>query len=133
VESLPAPLIEFIGAAPSYGRTRWAELAELLQDPAKNAKALDAVATSSFADISSDDRFQAVYDLIRHMKSKPRTQIWQTADGEKAVRITETDDKLNLAFNKTVERNFGAFVEARLEALYQEYSQAVDRHQSSTG
>ncbi|MFN7103036.1 MAG: plasmid partitioning protein RepB [Pseudorhizobium sp.] len=133
VESLPAPLIEFIGAAPSYGRTRWAELAELLQDPGKKAKALDTVATSSFADLASDDRFQAVYDLIRHMKSKPRSQIWQTADGAKAVRITETEDKLNLAFNKMVAVNFGAFVEARLEALYQEYSQATHPRTSSKG
>ena len=131
VESLPAPLIEFIGAAPGYGRTRWAELAELLDNPAKKAKALEATAAASFAELSSDARFQAINDLIRHQKSKPRTQTWQTADGTKAVRITETEDKLNLAFNKTVERRFGAFVEARLAALYQEYRQNAEGSDSS--
>lgn len=129
VNRLPAELIEAIGAAPGFGRTRWAEIADLIEDKGKRAKALKAIQAPSFGHMASDQRFQAVYDQLRHIKDKPRTAIWKTQGGN-AVRISETGSKLNLVFDKAVEPGFGSFVEARLATLFSEF---VNSKEKETG
>lgn len=124
VERLPDELIEAIGPAPGFGRTRWAEVADLLEEKGRTAKALRAIQEPSFSDMSSDERFQVVYDQLRHVKYKPRTAIWKTENGAKVVRISETESKLNLVFDKTVVPEFGSYVEAMLAALYDEFARS---------
>lgn len=124
VNRLPDQLIEAIGAAPGFGRTRWAEIADLLEESGKRAKAIRLVQTPDFQTMTSDERFQAVYDHLRKVKDKARTAIWKTIGGGKAVRISETEAKLNLAFDKEIEPDFGSFVEARLSALYEDFLQS---------
>ena len=51
-------------------------------------------------------------------RDKPRTAIWRKQDGAKAVRISETDERLSLVFDKATAADFGAYVEGRLDALY---------------
>ena len=126
VSRLPDQLIEAIGAAPGFGRTRWAEIADLLEETGKRAKAIKLVQTPDFQTLTSDERFQAVYDHLRKVKDKARTAVWKTARGGKVVRISETEAKLNLAFDKAIEPEFGSFVEARLSALYDEFMQSQD-------
>jgi ParB family chromosome partitioning protein len=119
---LTGELIEAIGPAPGFGRTRWAELAELLDDRKSKVKMADAIAAQSFKAMSSDERFQAVYDLLRKVPAKPRAAVWRGGDGRKLVRISETGQKLNLTFDKNLDEGFGAFVEARLATLFEEYA-----------
>ena len=118
VSRLPQLLIEAIGPAPGFGRQRWAELADLLEDATKSSRALALVGKPDFAALSSDGRFLAVYNQLKTTMEKPRTAIWKTEAGQKTVRISETDDRLSLSFDKQMEPAFGAFVEARLPALY---------------
>lgn len=123
VHRLPADVIEAIGAAPGFGRTRWADIADLMEDETKKGRALDLIQRSRFADMSSDERFQAVYDTLRDVKPKPQNSAWRTKRGVKAVRITETDERLNLTFDKLVEPDFGAFVRSKLNDLHDEFVQ----------
>lgn len=118
--SLPDELIEAIGPAPGYGRTRWAELAELIENPAKKSKALKLIHADGFAVLSSDERFEHIFEQLRTVKPKGRSEQWK-AGGSKAVKITETDASLTLNFNKAVLPDFGAFVEQRLNGLYEEF------------
>lgn len=127
VNRLPAELIEAIGPAPGFGRTRWAEIADLIEEKGKKTKALKAIQEPSFGEMTSDERFQAVYDQVRHVKDKARTAIWKSQGGGKAVRISETDGKLNLVFDKSVEPDFGSFVEAKLAALYEEFARSREK------
>ncbi len=124
VNRLPGELIEAIGAAPGFGRTRWAEIADLLEETGKRAKAIRLVQAPDFQTMTSDERFQAVYDDLRKVKDKARTAVWKTSEGGKLVRISETEAKLNLAFDKAIAPEFGSFVEARLSALYDEFMQS---------
>jgi len=126
VDRLPGELIEAIGAAPGFGRTRWAEVADLLEENGKRAKAIKLSQEPNFQNMTSDERFQAIYDQLRKVKDKARTTIWKTASGGKVVRISETDEKLNLVFDKGIEPAFGSFVEAKLNALYEEFVQSKD-------
>ncbi|WP_160011045.1 plasmid partitioning protein RepB [Rhizobium sp. 18055] len=116
-------LIEAIGPAPSYGRTRWAELADLVAESAKMQEARALVRSDDFAAKTSDERFERVLEGVRATKSKTRTQQWKAGDA-KAVKITETDARLNLNFNKIAVPGFGAFVETRLDRLYDEFLEA---------
>lgn len=118
--SLPDELIEAIGPAPGYGRTRWAELADLVENASKKSKALKVIHSDGFQALSSDERFERVFEQLRAVKPKPRTEQWKV-DGSKAVKITETNDNLTLNFNKGALPDFGAFVEKNLARLYEEF------------
>ncbi|WP_426239494.1 plasmid partitioning protein RepB [Pararhizobium sp. DWP1-1-3] len=121
VNRLPSELIEAIGAAPGFGRTRWAELADLIEDDSRKSKALEAILMPGFGSLTSDARFQAVYDRLRESRDKARSAFWNGGAQRKAVRISETGDTLKLAFDKTVEPEFGAYVESQLSALYEDF------------
>lgn len=126
VNRLPADLIEAIGAAPDFGRTRWAELADLIEDESKKATALKVIAGPGFGALKSDERFQLVYDQLRRTRDKARSSVWKTDMGKKAVRISETGDVLKLSFDQTVEPGFGSYIEARLDALYAEFVESKE-------
>lgn len=121
VNRLPAELIEAIGAAPGFGRTRWAELADLIEEKNRRSKALGSILEPGFDSLTSDARFQAVYDQLRESKDKARSAFWNAGPRRKAVRISETGEALKLIFDKTIEPEFGAYVEGKLSALYDDF------------
>jgi ParB family chromosome partitioning protein len=126
VNRLPGELIEAIGAAPGFGRTRWAELADLIEDNSRKSKALESILAPDFGSLTSDARFLAVYDQLRESRDKARSSFWNAGTRRKAVRISETGDTLKLVFDKTVEPDFGAYVEGKLSALYEDYVQSKE-------
>lgn len=117
---LPDALIEAIGPAPGYGRTRWAELSELLDSGQNKAKALKLVEAADFSALPSDGRFERMFEQLRAVKPKARTEQWKAGEA-KAVKITETDTHLTLNFNKSALPDFGSFVEGHLDQLYEEF------------
>lgn len=133
VNRLPAELIEAVGAAPDFGRTRWAELADLIEDEAKKTKALKVIVEPGFSGLKSDERFQLVYDQLRKIRDKARSSVWKTGVGKKAVKISETDDVLKLSFDKTIEPDFGSYIEARLTKLYEEFVQSKEATEAENG
>lgn len=123
VASLPGELIEAVGPAPGFGRTRWAELADLLAEKGRADRARHAVKEAAFLALSSDERFQRLYDLLRQAPQKPRSEIWKDTGGRKLVRISENDQKLTLVFDKIQDEGFGSFVETQLAALFREFEE----------
>ena len=121
VGRLPAELIEAIGSAPSFGRQRWGELAYMLEERGKRTKAQRLANEDGFSANKSDQRFQVIYDGLKSPVERSRTAVWSTPGGTKPVKITESDSKVTLSFDKRIEPEFGAFVQERLNALYDEY------------
>lgn len=121
VNRLPAELIEAIGSAPAFGRQRWAELADMLEERGKKAKAQKLIAEPDFPAEDSDARFQAVYDLLKTVRVMPRVTTWAAPNGAGLVKITDTESKATFAFDKRVEPEFASFVQQRLQVLYDEY------------
>ena len=117
---LPDALIEAIGPAPSFGRTRWAEVADLLDNALKKARALKLIYADEFKALPSDRRFEQLFEQLRAVKPKPRSGEWR-AGGSKAVKITETENQITLNFNKAAVPKFGAYIEKRLDRLYEEF------------
>lgn len=121
IKRLPPELIEAVGSSPAFGRLRWAELADLLEEKGKRAKALKLIQDQDFLAEKSDARFQAVYDALKVMRPKPHAESWKASDGARPVRIVESEAKVSLVFDKRVEAEFGSFVKERLQALYDEF------------
>lgn len=126
VGALPSSIIEAIGPAPAFGRQRWAELAEILKERGKLAKAEKLVVEQPFLAQRSDERFQALYDALKASKEKRQVSTWATPNGTRLVRITDTEDKATLAFDKRLEPGFASFVRERLGALYDEFRKKED-------
>jgi ParB family chromosome partitioning protein len=121
VGRLPPELIEAIGTAASIGRQRWAELADMLEERSKRAKAVKAIQDEDFLARKSDERFQAIYDLIKTSKEKPDVAVWTARNGARLVRIIDTGMKTTFAFDKRIDPEFATFVRGRLQDLYDEF------------
>lgn len=117
---LPDALIEAIGPAPGFGRTRWAELADLLESEGKKKAALAVISQDIFREKSTDERFELIFERLRQAKPKPRSALWKAGE-RKAVKIMETDSHLTLSFDKQSVPAFGPYVEAHLGALYEAF------------
>ncbi|MGX5805768.1 plasmid partitioning protein RepB [Bradyrhizobium sp. Arg314] len=125
VARLPAEVIEAIGTAESFGRQKWAELADLLEEKGKRARALKAIQDPEFALRSSDERFQAIHDLVKTAAKKPDRTVWTAANGSRLVNISDSETKMTFAFDKRIEPEFASFVRERLQALYDEFRQKI--------
>lgn len=125
VVRLPAEVIEAIGTAESFGRQRWAELADLLDDRGKRAKVLTIIQEPEFAARTSDERFQAIHDSVKTTANKPDRTVWTAANGSPLVKISNSETRTTFAFDKRIEPGFASFVRERLQALYDEFRQQI--------
>ncbi len=123
---VPAAFIEAIGPAPGFGRVRWQELTELLDEGENRSRAQEIVTESSFAKLDSDRRFEALYDGLRVRETRLRSEIWSAEDGTRAARVMRSGKKLTLTFDDRVAPQFGDFIRERLQVLYDEYKSGGD-------
>ncbi|MGF6174742.1 plasmid partitioning protein RepB [Ensifer sp. 4252] len=123
VRRLPVNAIEAIGAAPSIGRRRWAELADLVEDDDKLAKANAFVGRPEFLAKESDQRFEALVSFLSTVKARSQPTAWVAPDDTRPVRIRETNSETTLSFNKKAAPGFADFVRQRLKSLYLEYQE----------
>ncbi|WP_454854057.1 plasmid partitioning protein RepB [Rhizobium binxianense] len=118
IRDLPEELILAVGAAPSVGRRRWMELADMLQeqDP---APALDFLTGKDVVALPSNERFDA---LIRHLTEPQVKQVreWQTVDTV-PVRMKTGSSGATFVFNGKAAPGFDEFVKRKLVDLYTEY------------
>lgn len=127
VSRMPSELVEAIGPAPSYGRQRWTELADMLEERSRLAKALKAIGQKDFLVQNSDGRFQFLYSLLKTAEAKPTTSFWSASSGVRPVKITESARQLTLSFDKRIDPEFGSFVHERLQALYDEFKSRASK------
>lgn len=129
IRRLPPELIEAIGSAPSFGRLRWAELADLLEEGGKRSKALKFIQEQDFLAEKSDDRFQAVYNLLKQAAAKTeRTatspQSWVPSDKSVSVVARYRPKGVSLDITKTEAKPFADWITGNLDSLYEAYRQS---------
>jgi len=134
VASLPPPLLKAIGRAKRVGRDRWYDLKLLLDRPRNLEAALSFVVSPAIAEISSEERFDA---LVSHLKTKkvgsrskpvPVRASWSPADGRLAAEAVSDGKKFTLALKArgTDARAFGDYLTEHLDRFYEEFRQKND-------
>jgi len=118
---VPAALIEAIGPAPGFGRVRWQELTELIDEGENRIRAQELVTESSFQGLDTDKRFEALYNGLRAREMRTRPETSSAVDGTRIARVVRSGKKLTLTFDDRVVPHFGDFVRERLQTLYDEY------------
>ncbi len=123
---VPAEIIEAVGPAPNFGRVRWEELSELFREKSNVIAAQKATEADGYSSLSSDERFEKLYEALRHKKpsSRPAPSPWLAADGARVAEINRTDKRLVLSFDNRAAPAFGEFIADRLQGLYDEYRKA---------
>jgi ParB family chromosome partitioning protein len=118
---IPAAVIEAIGPAPAYGRVRWQELMESLEEEGARARALEIAAGPALAALETDARFETLMRSLRAQSARGRPETWVSDDGTRAARISRAGKKLMLVFDDRAAPRFGDFIRQRLGSLYAEY------------
>lgn len=118
---VPGEVIDAIGAAPAYGRKRWQELTELLDQGDNRQRAIGFVAEPNFKSQESDKRFEALVASLRVKATRARAETWSAKDGTHAAKITRSGKKTAVVFDDRVTPQFGDFIKSRLQSLYEEY------------
>ncbi|MCU0733706.1 MAG: plasmid partitioning protein RepB [Hyphomonas sp.] len=117
---LPPQLVEAIGPAPGFGRVRWAELADLL-DVDGVEKAYRHIEAPEFKTSQSDQRFLAVYNLLRSKSTPSRVEAIRSPEGLTIGELSRSGRKLILAFDTKAVPEFGDFVRDKLATLFAEF------------
>jgi ParB family chromosome partitioning protein len=116
--------IEFItaiGPAPKVGRTRWSDLAKILENKEQFNRVKQLISKDEFLDLSSDERFEYVLDaLTRKPKKKSQTvnSNWVADDGSKVAKITKSDTATKVTIDNNVAPDFGEYILQNLPDLY---------------
>jgi ParB family chromosome partitioning protein len=118
---VPAAVIDAIGPAPAFGRVRWQDLTDLLENDDNRARALEIVKAPTFSTLGSDKRFEALTAGLRTKTSRARAETWAADDGTHAAKIARAGKKLTLTFDDRVAPKFGEFVRQKLQKLYDEF------------
>ena len=123
IKRLPPELIEAIGAAPSLGRLRWAELADMLEEKGKQARALMLIQEPDFLAQGSDDRFLAVYGELKTRKPTNITETKSWVSEEKSVKVVaKTRPKgVSLDITNAEAKPFAEWLTGSLDSLYQAF------------
>lgn len=131
VDTLPADLIDAIGAAPGVGRPSWQQLAELLEKAASPDEAARYAASDKVQALPSAERFKAVMTSLKPSRiSRGLPDVMLAPAGDRLAHVTQSKAKLEIIIDKKATPDFAAFVLEQLPALYQEYR---DRDQQKNG
>ncbi len=121
--SIPLDVIQAIGSAPGVGRRRWLEFSSAFK--ADRQEALNRLFRSSdFSKLSSDDRFLKAMSIISQAEPRASQEVreWKPIAGDALVgTIKATDKAFSLTLRSNEAAQFGNFLSAKLDELFQEY------------
>lgn len=121
--SIPIDVIQAIGSAPGVGRRRWLEFSSVFKAGRQEAL-IRLFESPSFSNLSSDDRFLKALSIIS--QSEPRVsqdaREWKPTAGDGLVgTIKATDKAFSLTLRSDEAAQFGNFLSAKLDELFEEY------------
>lgn len=120
-KAIPERVITAIGPAPKTGRRRWLALAELCEDERLVRVVETTLKQPDVKGADSDVRFQRALAAASKPRNKPALESWSTPDGLRAARIRRDETAFTLVIDQAVAPNFGNFLAARLDELFQEF------------
>jgi len=137
VNRMPTDIVDAIGPAPAAGRDRWIELATLYSQHALDRPVDPLLESAAFMSAPSDARFEMLAQHLVYVEPKaeparagapPRPsrvpqkpRPWVSKSGAKVATVAVSEQAFVLTIDKTVAKDFGEFLLARMGPLYEEY------------
>lgn len=124
VSRISIKFIIAIGSAPKVGRTRWSELATILESKDRFNRVEHLISKDDFLSLSSDNRFEYILKaLSKKTKTKSQTanSNWVADDGSKVAKIAKSDAVTKVTIDNNVAPNFGEYILQNLPDLYSKY------------
>lgn len=125
---IPVKVIDAIGPAPGVGRERWVELSLLAAKPANAAKVNDTITSASFESVPSDERFSVLYKAlnkssrpVKKADSVSTVQTWLPHDKTVRAEIKNTGKAFSISLKAKNAGQFGEYLSANLDALYEQF------------
>lgn len=116
---IPHDIIEAIGPASKAGRDRWVELSVRLDGAAALEKARTNAGQAHFFSLSSDERFNQIFDAVAPKKKRAvRPTIWKSDDGIRVASIRDDERTVTLTIDKKVAADFGAYLVETIPEIY---------------
>ncbi|MBM3551952.1 MAG: plasmid partitioning protein RepB [Alphaproteobacteria bacterium] len=131
-ETIPAAVIEAIGAAKNVGRDRWEELKKQLKQPARAQLAKEIVGSEEFRSKDAIDRFNYLLARLKTARKRPRkaagakTELasWVPEDKTVAASFRNTGKTFSLSLKSKNAGEFGRYISSNLDSLYQAFKEA---------
>lgn len=124
---IPPRIIEAIGAAPRTGRDRWVELAAQIEKARTLAPIDHELTNPKFAQLSSDERFNAVLNAVAMKIVRHKTpSSWATSEGTRIAKIKDDPKATTLIIDKKLTTDFGAYLVESLPEIYAAFKRRGD-------
>lgn len=135
-ETVPAPVIDALGAARGIGRDRWEELKKLVAHPAKAELAREVVQSADFRDKDGPERFGHLLAAVKAGRKAPRrpaephSVTWAAPDRAVEATCRRSGKSFSLSLTAPEAGAFGEYIAAQLEQLYGAFQEAKARRPS---
>ncbi len=131
-ETVPAAVIEAIGAARTVGRDRWEELKKQVKRPANADLALEIVSAEEFQAKGAADRFNYLLAQLKaarksHQKAarkETEPASWVPQDKTVVASFRSTGNSFSLSLKSKNASEFGRFISSNLDSLYRAFKEA---------
>lgn len=121
-EQVPHEVVRAIGPAPKAGRDRWLEFAVRSATPGATDKIDEHLVSDRWLSMETDERFAALFAAIAPKRTGAvRMKSWKAKDGTKAAKFRADDRGTTIVLDKKAAPEFGEFVIASLDDLYEAY------------
>jgi ParB family chromosome partitioning protein len=131
-ETVPAAVIEAIGAARTVGRDRWEELKKQVKRPANADLVLEIVSAEDFQAKDAADRFNYLLAQLKAARKSPRKAArketepasWVPEDKAVVASFRSTGNNFSLSLKSKNASEFGRFISSNLDSLYRAFNEA---------
>jgi ParB family chromosome partitioning protein len=138
-ETVPAPVIDAIGAAKAVGRDRWEELKKQVKQPKHADAAIRIVKSEEFRSKEAIDRFTYLLAQLKALGRKPRSAArgrvesacWEPEDKTVSASYRNGKNSFDLSLKSKDAGEFGRYISSNLDALYRAFRETQVR--SETG
>ncbi|HEY8260893.1 MAG TPA: plasmid partitioning protein RepB [Methylosinus sp.] len=128
-ETVPAPVIEAIGAAKAVGRDRWEELKKQVKQPKNADAAILIVKSEEFRTKDAIDRFNYLLAQLKALGRKRRTPTrgriesacWEPEDKSVSASYRNTGNSFELSLKSKDAGEFGKYISSNLDSLYRAF------------
>jgi ParB family transcriptional regulator, chromosome partitioning protein len=131
-ETIPAAVIEAIGAARTVGRDRWEELKKQVKRPANADLALEIVNSEECRAKDAADRFNYLLARLKAARKSPRKAArkgtepasWAPEDKTVTASFRSVGSSFSLSLKSKNASEFGRFISSNLDSLYRAFKEA---------